>query len=84
MSEEEIQKLKMSKAVDIEIETRSHPRFGEGGFWEVASRNQNSEGNSSPLVENPDNLFQSGEPDRQYPGINEHPGYMGIFVRKGS
>ena len=34
--------------------------------------------------ENPDIPLQFDKADSEYPGINEHHGYWGIFVRKGS
>lgn len=84
MNEEEIKNLKIVKATDIEIETRSAALLESEGSLEVASRDQSAQVNSSTPGENPDIPLRADKSGREYPAINEHPGYWGIFVRKGS
>ncbi len=84
MNEEEIKNLKIGKATDIVIETNSGAPLEAGEYPELVSKDQSARENSSSPGENPDIPLQFDKADSEYPGINEHPGYWGIFVRKGS
>ena len=84
MNEEEIKNLRIGKATNVEIETRSEATPKAGVFPEVASRDQNTQENTFTTSENLNIILQADRINREYPVINEHPGYWGIFVRKGS
>jgi len=84
MNKDEIKNLKIGNAVSIEIETLTESPSEARGSPEPASRDQNAQENSFEHGENLDIILQADRINREYPAINEHPGYWGIFVRKGS
>ena len=84
MNKEEINNLRIGKATNVEIKTRSDAQLDARGYPGVVSRDQSARGNSSSPGENPDIPLRFDMANREYPGINEHPGYAGIFVRKGN
>ncbi len=84
MNEDEIKNLRIGNAVSVEIETLIESPPEAGGYPEVESKDHNAQENSFAPGENLDIILQADRINREYPAINEHPGYWGIFVRKGS
>lgn len=84
VSRGKIENLKIGKAVDAEVEICPHASLKTGGSPRRASRDASAWRNSCAADENPDISLPFNKADREYPGISEHLGYWGIFVRKGS
>ncbi len=84
MNKEEIENLKIDNAVSIEIETITESPREAGGSPELASWDQNAQENSFVTGESLDIMLLSDKFNREFPAINDQPGYWGIFVRKGS
>ncbi len=84
MSEEKIKNLKICEVTVIETEARSDAPLDVVSFPEMALWDQNTRANSSAPYENSDIQLKYGKSNREYPVINEHPAYWGIFARRGS
>jgi hypothetical protein len=84
MSGDEIDSLKIDKAANPGVEIRSHVSFEAGASPSLASRDVSAGRNSCAAGEDRDSSLRLDKADGECPGISEHPGYWGIFVRKGS
>jgi hypothetical protein len=94
MNDEEIKNLKINKGgsrqafkrctAHTEIESPSDTSIERGRYTGVEARDQSARENSSDSNEKLGIRLRYDRIHHEYPGIDERPGYWGIFVRKGS